>query len=109
MKTNALRKPIVTLAEIESIVAMREIAKATKKRLETLQDIIKIHEDEIISKLDQGADVLSHEYLVSVSETSKRFVSWKEVFIDVCGKEAADKALDITVPTTYRNLVIKAA
>lgn len=109
MKTSALRKPTVTLAEVENIVATREIAKSIKERLELIQENIKNQEREIISKLDQGADVLARGHLVSVSDISKRFVAWKEVFIDACGKEAADQALEATKPTTYRNLVIKAA
>lgn len=109
MKVSNLRKPAVTLAEIENIVAMRETAKSIKERLEILQETIKNQEREIINKLDQGADVLSRGLLISVSETNKRFVAWKEVFIDACGKEAADQALEATEPTTYRNLIIKAA
>lgn len=107
MKAVTLRKPIITLAEIESIVAMRETLKSDKERLEILQDIIKIHEQEIIRKLDQGAYVSSCEYVVSVRETEKRFPAWKEYFIENCGKALADENLDDTEETVYRDLLIK--
>ena len=107
IKAVSLRKPIITLAEIECIVAMRETAKSNKERLEILQDIIKIHEQEIIRKLDQGAYVSSCEYIVSVRETEKRFPARKQDFIDNCGKALADENLDDPEETLCRDLLIK--
>lgn len=109
MKAVTLRKPIITLAEIKSIVAMRETAESFKERLEILQDIIKIHEQEIIRKLDLGAYVSPCEYVVSIRETKKRFSGWKEDFIENCGKALADENLDDTEEKVYRDLLIKIA
>lgn len=107
MKAVTLRKPIITLAEIEIILAMRETAKSNKAQLEILQDIIKIHEQEIIRKLDQGAYVSSCEYIVSVRETEKRFpASIKDIIVN-CGKALADENLDDTEESVYRDLLIK--
>ena len=107
MRAVTLRKPIITLTEIECILAMRETAKSINERLEILQDIIKIHEQEIIRKLDQGAYVSPCEYVVSVRATEKRFPASTKDIIDKCGKALADENLVDTEETVCRDLLIK--
>jgi hypothetical protein len=109
MRTGVQRKLIVNQAEIENILAMRETAKSIKQRLEVLQETIKSQEQEVISKLDQGANVSPGEHVLSIRETEKRFPAWKEHFIEACGKTAADEILEGTEAMVYRDLLIKVA
>jgi hypothetical protein len=44
---------------------------------------------------------------VTIRDIARRFPAWKEHFIELAGKSAADQVLEGTEAKVYRNLVVK--
>lgn len=109
MNSSAVKKLVITSTEINEYLAIQESIAALKRRIETLTKSQDKLEETIISKIDFGADTSTCGFLVSVRHSQKRFPAWREHFIQVCGKEEADRVLECTEAKTYRDLVIKKA
>lgn len=97
----------VEKSQIEQILALRESRKALADRLELIEKSLSEAETQIIFAIDSGANVANAGYAVSISETERRYPKWKEEFISVAGKAAADKVLEATPANVYRKLIIK--
>ncbi len=106
MNPNALKKVAVTNTEIEQLLALRETQKELKRRLELIDQSVDSTEQAIISKLDSGANISACGFGLEVKQVERRYPAWKEHFIDLAGKEAADRVLAETDPKVYRNLKI---
>src|ERR1700730_7335305 len=105
MKSNAVKKEIVTVHEVEQALALRETLQGLKKRMDLIETSLQETETTIISKLDAGADFSSCGYSIFVKEVQKRYPSWKEEFLSRLGKSEADAVMETTEPKIYRNLI----
>jgi hypothetical protein len=109
MKSTALRSqvpPMVTTAEVERVIALRESRAAIKRNLERIDSALDQAEQEVIAKIDAEAGVSGCGYHILIKAIEKRFPAWKEHFIHLAGKGAADTILADTPAKTYRTLVI---
>lgn len=99
--------PTVEKSEIEKVLALRESRKALADRLQLIEAALSESENEIIAQIDAGADLSQTGYAISINESERRFPRWKEEFISIAGKPAADRVLEATPATVYRRLVVK--
>ncbi len=106
MNPNTLSKVVVTNIEIEQLLALKETQKELNRRLELIEQSVQSTEDTIISKIDSGADLSSCGFGIEVKEVERRYPAWKEHFIELAGKDTADRILAETEPKVYRNLRI---
>jgi hypothetical protein len=104
----ALKKMVITDTEIQSILAMRESLDSMKKRYELLEDSVIASEQDVIAKLEAGAEVLTDKELI-VRTLERRYPSWKSYYVELAGAEAAERVLAETTPTIYKALIVKAA
>ncbi len=102
----ALKKSDITDVQIQNLLAMRETLDAIKKRYELLQDSVKATEQEIMSLLESGAEVLSSQ-VVQIRTREARYPSWKSHYVEIAGADAAELVLNATTPTVFKTLVIK--
>lgn len=109
MKSNAVKKPVISTIEVNEYLAMRESIAALKRRIELLTESLDQSEQNLIAKIDLGANTDACGFLLSVRESEKRFPAWKEHYIEACGQEKAERILKSTEPKLYRDLVIKKA
>lgn len=109
--TNTLRKApqreVLSQADVEKLLALKETQKALKERLEVMDQAIRESEESILAQITRGADATHCGYAVSVQTIERRYPAWKEHFIEKLGKSAADAVLIATEPTVYRRVVIK--
>lgn len=109
MNSNAVKKPIISAIEVNEYLAIKESIAALKRRIEILTESLNKSEQNLIAKIDLGANIGSCGFLLSVRETEKRFPAWKEHYIEACGKEKADRILASTEAKLYRDLIVKKA
>lgn len=109
MKSNAVTKPVITATEVNEFLAMKESIAALKRRIELLTKSVNQTEENLIAKIDLGANAAACGFLLSVRDSEKRFPAWKEHYISACGKEAADRILESTEAKLYRDLIFKKA
>jgi hypothetical protein len=109
MESSAKRILTVSDYEAQAILAKRESLRRIRGYVDRLEESLKAAEQDIIAKLDQGADRSGCAYGLRVKETLRRYPAWKEHFIAAVGKEAADRVLEGTEPKSYRNLIIEVA
>lgn len=112
MNPNTLRKPLtrkpqITTAEVESLLAMRETQNTLRDRLAVMDEAIKKSETALLGQIESGADLSGCRYSVNVEEFTRRYPAWKEHFISRLGKSEADAVMDSTAPVILRKLVIK--
>lgn len=107
MKSSAEVMAGISDSDVERYLSQRESAKRFKRLLERIQESLRSAEQGIIAKLDQGADVSWCSFGLQVKEALRRFPSWKDHFISLAGKEAADRIVETTTPKIYRNLVVE--
>lgn len=106
MSSNAAYQMTITDIQIQTYLTFKEERDKLKKKLKEMDEGIKSLEQNYIEIIQNGGEVLS-ERILEVKEVSKRYPAWKEHFIDKCGKQEADKVLEITEPKSYLKLVIK--
>jgi len=109
MNPNAIKKLVITATEVQEHLALKESIKALNRRIELLTESLDKSEQNLIAKLDFGADPSACGFDLSVRETEKRFPAWKEHFISAQGKAEADRILESTEAKLYRDLIIKKA
>jgi hypothetical protein len=109
MESSAQRILVVSGYEIQTFLAKRESLRKIRLLVSRIEESLRAAEEDLIAKLDRGADVSGCEYGLRVKETHRRFPAWKEHFIAALGKDAADQVLESTEPKLYRNLVIEVA
>lgn len=109
MISSASAKTAVSDGDVERFLSQRASEKRIKRLLERVQESVKAYEQEIIAKLDRGADVNTGNFGLRIRVSNRRFPAWKEHFISVAGKEAADQILERTEPKVHRNLIVEIA
>ena len=95
--------------EVNAILSKRAAEKKLKQFLERMQEELKVEEQNLIDKIDEGADLRYCSYSLDIKETFRRYPAWKEHFVELAGKEAADRVTEETEPKRYRSIVIEAA
>lgn len=109
MESSAARKLGISNQDIEMLLSQREAEKRLKHLLERVQESLREIEDDLVARLDRGADVSGCTYALRIRESARRFPAWKEHFINLAGKDAADQVLEQTEPKMFRNLVVEIA
>ena len=101
-----LKQASVSNLEIEELIVKRETYLSFKKRFELLENDVKTIEQELIKRIESGADInSSHEIDIRASE--RRYPSWKTHFAAVAGADEATRVLRETIPTIRKTLVVK--
>jgi hypothetical protein len=106
MESSAALKLQITDIEIQQIKAKKDARLKLKRRLAEVEQDLKGQEQYLIELLDNGAEVIS-EREIKIKNTERRYPSWKEHFISLCGKDLADEVLESTEPKIHRELIIK--
>lgn len=106
-ESSATPKLVILDRDIQSVLAMREMELRYKRMLERAHEAVRLAEQNIIMKLDMGADTSGCGYGLRIREVERRYPAWKEFFISLAGKAEADRVSEATEPKVYRNLVIE--
>lgn len=106
MESSAAYKLQITDIELQQLKAKKDARSQLKKKLAEVEDDLKCQEQSLIEMIDNGAEVLSDRE-VNIKKTERRYPSWKEHFINDCGKDMADEVLELTAPKVHRELIIK--
>ncbi len=103
-----LPKPIPTPVsdlDVTKLINLRESKTFLKKRLEQIDLDLSTAEDELIARIEAGAQIVT-QYPVSIKITERRYPSWKDAFIKALGDSEAKKVTDITAPTISKSIVV---
>lgn len=106
MESSAALKLQITDIELQQLRAKKDARSQLKKKLAEVEDDLKRQEQSLIEMIDNGAEVLSDRE-VKIKKIERRYPSWKEHFINECGKDLADEVLKLTTPKVHRELIIK--
>lgn len=102
-----LNKQVITDKEIEEIMSLQVQSDQLKSHLEHVQEKMRDLENCVIHKIDAGAQVTGSFYALQVQKIERRYPAWKEHFIALAGKAAAEDIAERTEPKVYRTLKIK--
>lgn len=105
MKTASIA--LITNADIERILALREAKDGLKRRIELIEGSLREAEAALVLALETQPELIYGDYTLSVKVTEKRYPAWKEHFLTHAGKERADRILLETAPRIYKSLIIK--
>ncbi|POB13862.1 hypothetical protein [Halobacteriovorax sp. DA5] len=99
-------KECITDIDLQQIIKLRETKKILQDQLKDMTDNLHHLEESVISKLKDGCINLTTKQL-TIKESQRRFPSWKEHFIEKCGKQMATVIIENTEPKRYETLTIK--
>ena len=100
-----LKSPSVAESDVTKLLNLRESKSFLKKRLEQIDSELEALEQDLIERLEQGAEVKCR-YPVSIKVTERRYPSWKDAFIGIAGEQEAKRITESTAPTISKSLVV---
>jgi len=106
MNTNSVKKQGVTASDLQYFAALQESAALLRKKAAEID--LEVHEYEllIMSAVASGEAVDNSCFTVAVKESSRRCPAWKEHYVSLAGKEAAEAILQATEPSITRHVVV---
>lgn len=107
-QSNLALKTNVTTKDIEHVLSLRRTYESQKKRLDMAENALVEAENEIMTKINSGASVIT-PYEIQVKTVERKNVAWKSVCSEVLGAKAVAEILNKTKPTISHRLLIKAA
>lgn len=109
MSSNAaIKVKLITKETIQSILKLRQSKSDIKKWLSEVEEELGQVELLVMDLLEIGAYV-DQSYLLTISTSEKRYVSWKTEFIKHLSKSLSDEIIENTVPKARNKLKIEAA
>lgn len=103
----ATKGPLVKQRDLQEIVARRQEVATLKARLAEAEKLVTEAETSVRMAFSiEGVMVEPGDLTAAIKVTQARYPHWKDLFIQRCGKEAADLAVANTTPTVKRELVI---
>lgn len=109
MESNVRQLQLISASEVRNFLSIKETERMAKRRLESLQEQCKAAELALIAQVQQGIPTEGSEFSLRLREIERRFPAWKEHFIALAGKAAADEVLETTEPKSYLSLVVEVA
>ena len=109
MNTLKVMNNVLSIDELQLFIKLQQEIKSLKANLADVEKAMQEAESQLITKIDEGAVLATDQFVVSIREIERRFPAWKEHYIAVAGKDAADQVLNETEAKLYRNLVVKAS
>ena len=100
------KKLKVTDDQISRILSLREMKKALSKKLEKLENDLKLSESQIIDLIECGCEINS-DFNISISESEKIYPKYKEEIEKRLGEKVLNEIINSTVPKLFKKLVIK--
>lgn len=104
-KKSELAPTSITEMEIANLLNLRESKSFLKKRLEQIDSDLESLEQELIGRIEDGAEVTCR-YPVSVKVTERRYPSWKDAFLGIAGEQEAKRITESTAPTISKSLIV---
>lgn len=105
---NIALKATVTAKDIEHVLSLRRTYDAQKKRLEIVENALVEFEQDVMTRIQSGAAVIS-PCEVSLRSVERRNVAWKSICVELTSAEYVDDILNNTDPSISYRLLIKEA
>lgn len=109
MESDVKQRHVISTFEVRAFLSMKESERSAKRRLESLQERSKAAEQALVGKVQQGIPMENGEFSLRLREIERKFPAWKEHFIALAGKTAADEVLKTTEPKAYVSLIVEVA
>lgn len=101
-----LQRLQVTDEQISRVLSLREIKKALSKKLNKLEDELRMNESQIIDLIECGCEV-NAAFNISINESEKVYPKYKEEIENRLGEKVLKEIINSTKPKLFKKLVIK--